>query len=136
MKIERSKMLILALHEIWNSGKVKKIPKVYSPLCLVHWPQSWGSESRGHEGVLESILRTRDVFPDWHEEILDMIVTEEKVVTRYLSSGTHQGEYLGFCKTGRKISFEEISIYRIEDNLVAEQWCLGDDMHCISQLKQ
>ena len=65
-----------------------------------------------------------------------MIVTEEKVVTRYLSSGTHQGEYLGFGRTGRKISFEEISIYRIEDNLVAEQWCLGDDMHCISQLKQ
>ena len=77
-----------------------------------------------------------NVFPDWHEEILDLIVTEEKVVTRYLSSGTHQGEYLGFGRTGRKILFEEISIYRIKDNLVAEQWCLGDDMHCISQLKQ
>ena len=135
MKIEKSRMLILALHEIWNSGEVKKIPKVYSHQCLIHWPKSWGHKARGHQGVLDSILHTREVFPDWHEEILDMIVTEEIVVSRYLSSGTHQGEYLGFGRTGRKISFEEISIYRIEDNLVSEQWCLGDDIHCISQLK-
>ena len=91
MKIESSKLLILSLHEIWNTGKLKKIPKVYSTLCLNHWSQSWWSESLENEGVLESILRTRAVFPDWREEILDMIVTEEKVVTRYLSSSTHQG---------------------------------------------
>ena len=77
--------------------ELKKIPKVYSPLCLVHWPQSWGTESRGHEGVLKSILRTRNVFPDWHEEILDMIVTEEKVVTRYLSSRTDLTPLSGPC---------------------------------------
>ena len=123
MNIERPKALIIALHDIWNTGSLDKVPDIYSPACIVHWPQSWGSKSRGHIQIKAVIAHTRTVFPDWHE-----------VVTRYLSSGTHQREYLGISATGRKVTFEEISIYRIEENRVAEQWCLGDDMHCIAQL--
>lgn len=134
MNIERPKALIIALHDIWNTGSLDKVPDIYSPDCIVHWPQSWGSKSRGHIQIKAVIAHTRTVFPDWHEEILDLVVTPEKVVTRYLSSGTHQREYLGISATGRKVTFEEISIYRIEENRVAEQWCLGDDMHCIAQL--
>jgi hypothetical protein len=134
MSIERSKALIIALHNIWNTGNLEKIPEVYSPACMVHWPHGWGPGSRGHAQIKKAIAYSRTVFPDWHEEILDLVVTQKKVVTRYLSSGTHQGEYLGISATGRKIEFEEISIYRIEANRVVEQWCLGDDMHCIAQL--
>ena len=75
------------------------------------------------------------MFPDWHEDVLDIVVTPDKVVTRYCSTGTQRGEYLGIAPTGRKVAFEEISIYRIYQSRVIEQWCLGDDLHCIAQLK-
>ena len=64
-----------------------------------------------------------------------MVVTPDKVVTRYCSTGTQHEEYLGIAATGKKVQFEEISIYRIQDSLVVEQWCLGDDLYCIAQLK-
>ena len=135
MDPQDSKQLIMALHEIWNSGNVGNIPNVYAVDCIVHWAKGWGPESRGHSQIKDAILHTRSTFPDWHEEVLDMIVTPDKVVTRYHSTGTQHGEYLGNAPTGRKVAFEEISIYRIENDRVAEQWCLGDDLHCMAQLK-
>ena len=75
MNIERPKALIIALHDIWNTGSLDKVPNVYSPACIVHWPQSWGSKSRGHIQIKAVITHTRTVFPDWHEEILDLVVT-------------------------------------------------------------
>jgi hypothetical protein len=68
MSIERSKALIIALHNIWNTGNLEKIPEVYSPACMVHWPHGWGPGSRGHAQIKKAIAHSRTVFPDWHEE--------------------------------------------------------------------
>ena len=135
MSTQASRQLILALHDIWNSGSVEQIPEIYGENCTVHWAKGWGPASRGHAQIKDAILHTRSTFPDWHEDVLDMVVTPDKVVTRYCSTGTQHKEYLGIAATGQKVQFEEISIYRIQDSLVVEQWCLGDDLHCIAQLK-
>ena len=127
--------LIEELHRIWNSGDISAIPNVYSEDFIVHWPKSWGDKSRGHEGIRQSIVHSRETFPDWHEEVLDLIVSGDRAVTRYRSTGTQQKSYLGIEATGKKVEFEEISIFRIEQNRVIEQWCLGDDLHCIRQLQ-
>ena len=43
---------------------------------------------------------------------------------------------MGVPASGKNIEFQEISIYRIDDNKVVEQWCLGDDLHLLSQIKK
>ncbi len=134
MNAQDSRQLVLALHDIWNSGNVDEIRDVYAVDCTVHWAKGWGPASRGHTQIKEAILHTRSTFPDWHEDVLDIVVTPDKVVTRYCSTGTQHREYLGIAPTGRKVAFEEISIYRIYQSRVIEQWCLGDDLHCIEQL--
>ena len=63
-----------------------------------------------------------------------MIVEDNKVVTRYLSTGTLLGSYAGIKETGKKVEFDEISIYRIEAGKVIEQWCLSDDLSTLRQL--
>ena len=128
--------LIEELHRIWNTGDVDAIPNVYSDDFVVHWPKGWGEKAFGQEGIKASIMETRRIFTNWNEEILDMIVGEDKVVTRYRSTGLHSAEYLNFSPTGKKVEFEEISIYRIDKNKVVEQWCLGDDFHLQNQLKE
>ena len=132
---ENNLNLIKKLHYIWNTGNLDIIPDVYSNNFVVHWPKGWGSDTKGHDGISRSIKETREIFENWHEEVLDIIVDDFKVVTRYKSSGIHSQSYLGYNASGKKIEFEEISIYRIENNKVAEQWCLGDDLHMIKQLQ-
>jgi|TARA_A100001015_G_scaffold80159_1_gene88862 predicted ester cyclase len=85
--------------------------------------------------VEQTILKTRSVFHNWNEEILDLVVDDDKVTSRYISTGVHKEEYLGVPASGKNIEFQEISIYLIRDNKVLEQWCLGDDLHLLSQIK-
>ena len=135
MSKEKNINLVKKLHHIWNSGEVNLIPEVYAENIIVHWAKGWGLPSKGLQKIKQSILNTRNIFENCHEEVLDLIADEDKVTSRYLSTGVHKQDYMGVPASGKNIEFQEISIYRIEDNKVVEQWCLGDDLHLLSQIK-
>ncbi|MEM1298714.1 MAG: ester cyclase [Pseudomonadota bacterium] len=127
--------LIRDLHALWNAGDLGGIHRVYSEGFVAHMPKGWErSEFKGHAGVRDAILRIRNAFPDWHEDIKDMVIDKQKVVTRYVSTGTHTGPFLGLEPTGRPVMIDEISIYHLERGLVMEQWCLTDDLSLARQL--
>ena len=135
MSKEKNINLVKKLHHIWNSGEVNLIHEVYAENIIVHWDKGWGLPSKGLKEIEQSILNTRNIFENWHEEVLDLIADEDKVTSRYLSTGVHKQDYMGVPASGKNIEFQEISIYRIDDNKVVEQWCLGDDLHLLSQIK-
>jgi predicted ester cyclase len=135
MSKEKNIQLIKKLHHIWNTGEINLVSEVYSENIIVNWARGWGLPSKGLKEVEQTILKTRSVFHNWNEEILDLVVDDDKVTSRYISTGVHKEEYLGVPASGKNIEFEEISIYLIRDNKVLEQWCLGDDLHLLSQIK-
>ena len=129
------KGLINQLHHIWNSGDVQAIPEVYSPNIVVHWPKGFAvNASHGFDGIRQAIQNVRSAFPDWHEAVADMIIGDDRVVTRYTSTGTHLGSYAGVSPTGHRMELDEISIFRIEAGRVVEQWCLSDDISTLIML--
>ena len=129
MSKEKNIQLIKKLHHIWNTGDINLVSEVYSENIIVNWACGWGTPSKGLKEVEQTILKTRSVFHNWNEEILDLVVDDDKVTSRYISTGVHKEEYLGVPASGKNIEFQEISIYLIRDNKVLEQWCLGDDLH-------
>ena len=135
MSKEKNIQLIKKLHHIWNTGEINLVSEVYSENIVVNWARGWGFPSKGLKEVEQAILKTRSVFHNWNEEILDLVVDDDKVTSRYISTGVHNEEYLGGPASGKNIEFQEISIYLIRDNRVLEQWCLGDDLHLLSQIK-
>jgi predicted ester cyclase len=135
MSKEKNIQLIKKLHHIWNTGEINLVSEVYSENIIVNWARGWGLPSKGLKEVEQTILKTRSVFHNWNEEILDLVVDDDKVTSRYISTGVHKEEYLGVPASGKNIEFQEISIYLIRDNKVLEQWCLGDDLHLLSQIK-
>ena len=64
---------------------------------------------------------------------MDIFGVGDKWTTRYHSTGTHKGPFWGIAPTGKKIEILEISIYKVENNLITEQWCMCDE---IGRLKQ
>jgi steroid delta-isomerase-like uncharacterized protein len=127
--------LIHSLHEIWNTGNLELIDRVYAPDFLAHWPASSEvPERRGIEGIRFGVTRIRTAFPDWHERVLDVFGSADKVASRYVSTGTHQGTFWGIAPTGRRIEIEEISIFGIAGGRVAEQWCMFDELARLQQL--
>jgi len=131
-----NKKLIIKLHDIWNSNNISAVPEVYSNNVVVHWSKSSeNANSSGHVGIRQAITDTLLAFPDWQEKILDIIAEDDKVVTRYVSTGTHMGTYQGIAPTGNKIKVDEISIFCIKNGKVMEQWCLVDDLALVKQLE-
>ena len=62
-------------------------------------------------------------FPDAHITDEDVIAEGHKVVRRYTTRGTHQGETQMFGPpTGRQIEQKGITIHRIEDGKIVEEW--------------
>ena len=116
MSKEKNIQLIKKLHHIWNTGDINLVSEVYSENIIVNWARGWGLPSKGLKEVEQTILKTRSVFHNWNEEILDLVVDDDKVTSRYISTGVHKEEYLGVPASGKNIEFQEISIYLIRDN--------------------
>ena len=73
-------------------------------------------------------------FPDFHRTKEDTIAEGDKVVARYTATGTHRGAFMGVPPTGKKVKFSWITIYRIAEGRVAEEWLLFDAFGLLQQL--
>ena len=51
-----------------------------------------------------------------------------------VSSGTHRGELMGIEPTGKSVSVEAISVFRIADGKIAEEWTVWDALGLMQQL--
>ena len=76
----------------------------------------------------------RTAFPDWHEEIVDLVAERDKVVGRFRCSGTHQGEFLGAAPTGKRMEVEEVFFLRTEGGRFVDFWGLEDSLSRMRQL--
>jgi predicted ester cyclase len=73
-------------------------------------------------------------FPDYHEELLDLIAEDDKVVMHLRISGTQRGAWGLLPPTGRRVEYEEIVIIRIADGKVVHQRGIADNLNALQQL--
>jgi predicted ester cyclase len=76
----------------------------------------------------------RAAFPDWQEEIVELVAEGNTVAGRFKCSGTHQGEFLGEPPTGKRMEVEEVFFLRVEDGKFVDFWALEDSLRRLRQL--
>jgi predicted ester cyclase len=76
----------------------------------------------------------RAAFPDWHEEIVELVAEEGAVAGRFRCSGTHLGEFLGYPATGKRMEVEEVFFLRAEGGRFVDFWGLEDSLGRMRQL--
>jgi predicted ester cyclase/quercetin dioxygenase-like cupin family protein len=131
--VEANRDIVKKYHQVWSDGQVANLDKFMSPDFVCHFID--GLEWKGIEGAKNSISSHKISFPDWKEEIVDIIAEGDKVVTRYKSTGTHKGIFNGLDSTGIKVTIFETSIYRIANGKLVEQWGFPDALSLDRQLK-
>ena len=65
----------------------------------------------------------------------DMVAEGDKLVVRWTCRQTHRGEYLGVPATGREVTASGISIYRMEQGKIAEEWAVVDRLGLLEQMR-
>ena len=76
------------------------------------------SGSGSVDGRVPYVERVKAVctgFPDYHWELQELVVEENTIAARLIGQGTHAGFFDGIAPTGRKITIQELVIYRIAD---------------------
>ena len=86
------------------------------------------------EAARQEAADFRQGFPDVVSTIEDLIAEGDKVVARWRSRATHQGEYTGIPPTGKEVEFTGISVYRIEAGKIAESWTIEDELGLMRQI--
>ena len=73
-------------------------------------------------------------FEDGMVTIDDMIAEGDLVVTRWTGRGTHTGELMGIAPTGKEVTVSGITIARLANGKIAEEWELMDALGMMVQL--
>lgn len=118
---------------LWSQGDMTLISECYSHDFIGHFP---GRLARGHEGIRSEVVAHRKAFPDWHEEVLQVIVEDSMVVTHFRSGGTHRGSFLGIPPKGKRVNITEVAVFHVQDGKIVEQWVYPDIVALHTQLGQ
>jgi len=133
---ERNKQLMRRmLTEVWSNpdtnGALKVADELFTSEFVLH---DWTGDTYGLENHKKGIAENRLISPDWHEQVLDMVAEGDKVAVRSLSVGTMKRDIPAIPgyqpilpATGKLIRFPELSILRVANGKVAEQWDSADN---------
>ena len=129
---EENRALALRAAEIVNQRNPDLIEELYPPDFVWHGPDQ---DIRGYEQAKQLSSTFFAAFPDAHITDEDVIAEGEKVVRRYTTRGTHQGETEMFGPpTGRQIEQKGITIHRFEEGKIVEEWEIFDTLSMLKQL--
>ena len=118
--------------ELWSKGNLAVADELYSPDFVCHFVV--GPEWKGVEGIKREVASHRTSFPDWQEQVDDVVAEGDKVVIRFTSTGTQRGEFQGLAPSGRKVRIEEMAIFRLSHSKIIEQWGMPDVHGLLEQL--
>ena len=132
MSTEEDKQLIRRYQEAYNHNNLAALNEIVNTNLISH--NQMPGLPPGLEGGNLAHGMAVGAFPDLHTQIEDLIGEGDKVVARFVMTGTHQGEFMGIAPTGTKIRVTGISIFRIANGKIAEHWGEEDALGWLQQL--
>ena len=119
--------------EIHNDHSIDAIESIFSSEFIDHM-DTYGGLFQGIDGLKKGYAAAFRAFPDLKAIVNQMIAEEDKVVLHKTVMGTHRGEFRGIPATGKKVKYQSIYIFRIENNKISEYWGLQDELKLKQQL--
>ena len=117
--------------DLFSRGDLDAADEILSADFLDHLPRE---EERGIEELKHYVSVYRTAFPDIEDTVEEIVAEGDKVVVRWRSRGTHQGEFMGLPPTGRQVTFTGMRLFSIAENKIAESWVNIDERGLQEQL--
>lgn len=111
-------------HELWNAWRLDVADEILSP--TVAFRGSLGQSARGREEFKAYVDRVRVAFPDWHNQIDELLAIDDRVVARLPWIGTHRGRLAHVAPTGRRVGYVGAAFFLVADARIEEAWVVDD----------
>ena len=106
-------------NEIFNQGKFQVADEIYAPDFQNHGLHRTVDLKADQDAVHEE----KKAFPDLRMSVQEIIAEGDKVAVLWTFQGTHTGSgYEGLPPTGTRVEVRGITIWRIVDGRIVEEW--------------
>jgi steroid delta-isomerase-like uncharacterized protein len=120
------------IDRVLTAGEIDATGDYFHPEVVEEVP--FPGQGPGLQGLKETLIRIRHAFPDSKWTVEEQIAEGSKVLTRFIWSGTHRGEFLDIPATNRAIRVWGMVIDRFEDGKVKSTRILLDTLGMMQQL--
>jgi predicted ester cyclase len=132
MSTEENKAIVRKYREAHNQNKLDALDAIVAQDVISHaalpgLPPGLAGGKMAHQIFLGS-------FSNLQTTTEDLIAEGDKVVERYMTRGTHTGDFMGAPPTGKKFEAETMVIYRLANGKIVETWGLNDVQAVMMQL--
>ena len=116
--------------EALNNGNFGPLEKFVSTDFVRHG----NPEITGVDGIIGLLNMYRNAFPDMTITFEDQIADGDRVASRWTAIGTNTAQLQGIPPTGKQVTVSGISIERIKDGKIVEQWEVFDELGMLKQM--
>src|SRR5215217_9698200 len=123
---ENNKALVRRfIHEFYNRGNMDVADELLAPNFVAR--DALAGEEASREDLKREMAEQAATSSDLHFSIEEQIAEGDKVVTRFIGSGTHDlAEYEGLAPSGARITIENIVIDRVVEGKIVEERVVSD----------
>jgi len=129
MTSDHNKAVVRAFVEAINQQDWRRLDDLLAPDFVRHSTTFGQPQIRSREQLRDFLAGEAGTFPDAHETIHFLVAEGDLVAVHSAFRGTQRGPIGPFPATGRSLSAEFMSIYRVTEGRIAEAWvewdCLG-----------
>lgn len=123
-------------HNLWNLKRFDWLERYYHPAAVVH--AGGGRLAQGVRNIGALLLHIQTAIPDGVLRVENVCHSEESdgviLAVRWVLEGTTApGGVLGECPAGRPVFMMGISHLRFEDDKIAEEWMIFDELGVLTQ---
>jgi steroid delta-isomerase-like uncharacterized protein len=121
------------IDEVLNHKKIEMTSDFFWEDMVEQVP--FPGQKPGISGLKEVLLGMWAAFPDMHWSVQEQISQDDRVMTRFEWTGTHQDSFLGIAATGRKVMVWGVVIDRLDRGKIRETRLIMDTLGLMGQLQ-
>jgi predicted ester cyclase len=118
--------------QAWNRWEDAAVERILTADFVLRG--SLGDEAEGREGFRAYRDKVRAAFPDFHNEVSEVVAYGHRAAVRLRCTGRHDGELFGIAPTGLRVAYDAAAFLHSRDSQLCAAWVLGDLEHLKSQL--
>lgn len=105
-------------------GDVEAVGDYFTPDYVAHLTDR--DMKDGHDWIRGFLAKVRRAFPDLQVEVEILVEGKDRIAWQRTLQGTHEGDFMGFPATGKRIVWRDMFTSRFRDGRFAEDWVVTD----------
>ena len=129
---EEAKALVERDMEIYNEGNLTLLNEHIDSNYVQHYA---GKENiEGIDAFKEYVTNLRTGYPDFHLSVEELIIKDDRIVWRWIITGTLTGTWNDIPPTGKNMRVEGVGILRVVDGKIVERLLYFNEASMLIQL--